>query len=83
MSTNIGRLLIIGDTKDTGPLSSAQNDSTIPTGDNVSLKASSPIVEFLRFMSINCPTMWGRIEIEKKMVVMQNVVIQNMFQADM
>ena len=83
ISTNIGRLLIIVDTRDTGPLSSAQNDSIIPIGASVSLKASKPMVEFLCFMLASCLMMWGRTETSKKILDMQNVLIQNMCQNEM
>ena len=83
MSTNIGRLLVIVDTRDTGPLCNAQNDSTIPAGANVSLKASNPIAEFLCFILSSCLTKRRRAENNKKMPDMQNVVSQNIFQNDM
>ena len=83
ISTNIGRLLVIVDTKDTGPLSSAQNVNTIPNGANVSLKVSRPMAEFFCFILINCLMMWGRTETNKKIPDMQNVLSQNMFQNEM
>ena len=50
ISTNIGRLLTIVDTRDTGPLANAQKDNATPPSANVSLKVSKPIAESLRFI---------------------------------
>jgi len=46
--TNIGRLLTIVETSDTGPLCSAKNNNIDATGANVSLKAIKARVESLR-----------------------------------
>jgi len=83
ITTKIGRLPIIVETRDTGPLSIAQSNSTIPPRAKVSLKASRPIAEFLRFMLLNWLRMWGRIEISKKIPDRQNPPTQDIFQNEM
>ena len=78
--TNTGRLLAIVETSDTGPLSSAQNISSIPNGANVSLKASQPKTEFLCFMLLSCLAIVGRTETTRKIPDMQKALRQNIFQ---
>ena len=50
ITTNMGRLLTMVETSDTGPLFSAQNDKTVPVGARISLKTSMVRVEFLRLI---------------------------------
>ena len=76
-NTKIGRLLIMVETSDTGPLSMAHSDSIMATGARSSLKMSRAMVELLCFMLISCLRTWGRIETKKKIPDMQNVVSQN------
>ena len=71
-ATKTGRLPMIVETKDTGPLCIAQNDSTIPAGANVSLKASKAMAELLCCISRSCLSMQGRSEISKKIPDIQN-----------
>ena len=73
-TTKRGRLPMIVETRDTGPLSIAQNDRVIPIGANVSLKTSKAIAEFFCFISFSCLRIWGRNETSKKMPDMQNAV---------
>ncbi len=83
VSTKKGRLLIMVETSDTGPLAIDHNDSIMATGARSSLKVSRAIAEFLCFMLINCLRMWGRIETSKKMPDIQNALSQNKFQNEM
>ena len=83
VNTRTGRLLIMVETSDTGPLSIDHNDSIIETGARNSLKMSRAIAEFLCFMLISCLRMWGRIETSKKVPDMQNAPSQDKFQNEM
>ncbi len=83
INTKTGRLLIIVETSDTGPLSIAHNASIMATGARSSLKASRARAEFLCFMLTSCLRMWGRIEVSKKMPDMQAELSQNKFQNEM
>ena len=83
ITTNTGRLLAMAETNDTGPLSNAQNCSSIAVGASVSLTASKAKAEFLRFMLISCLRTWGRIERINKILDMQNALSQNIFQNEM
>ena len=83
ITTNTGRLLAIVETNDTGPLSKAQNCSTIAVNASVSLTASKAKAEFLRLMLISCLKKRGRIESSKKILDMQNALSQNIFQNEM
>ena len=65
---------MIAETKDTGPLSIAQNVNTIPIGANVSLKTSKARAESLCFISLSCLRIQGRIETSKKILDIQNTV---------
>ena len=80
ITTNTGRLPMIVETKDTGPLFIAQNDNVIPIGANVSLKAIKTIAEFLCGMLPSCLRIWGRTETSRKIPDTQNAVRLNMFQ---
>ena len=82
-NTKMGRVLIMVETSDTGPLAIDQNDSIMATGTRSSLKASRAIAEFLCLMLISCLRMWGRIETSKKVPDMQNAVSQVKFQNEM
>ncbi len=53
VNTKMGRLLIMVETSDTGPLAIDHNDSIIATGTRSSLKVSRAITEFLCFMLIS------------------------------
>ncbi len=83
VNTKMGRLLIMVETSDTGPLSIDRNASSMATGARSSLKMSRAIAEFLCFMLISCLRMWGRTETSKKVPDMQNALIQNKFQNEM
>ena len=82
-ATKIGRLPMMVETKDTGPLCIAQNDNTIPTGAKVSAKVSRAMAEFLRFIFFSCSITEGRTEIRKKMPDEQNTSRLYIFQNEM
>jgi len=83
ITTKIGRLPIMVETRDTVPLSIDHNNSNIPPIAKVSLKASRPIAEFLRFILPHCLRIWGRIETSKKIPDRQNPPSQDIFQNEM
>ena len=83
VNTKMGRLLIIVETSDTGPLCIDHNDSIMATGARSSLKMSRAIAEFLCFMLISCLRIWGRIETSRKMPEKQNALSQDKFQNEM
>ena len=83
ITTKIGRLPTIVETRDTSPLAIAQKESIIPSSANASLKASKAIVEFLCFMLLSCLKLQGRIETSKKIPDMQNTLNQSRFQGEM
>ena len=81
--TKMGRLLVIVETRDTGPLSIAQSDSIMATGASNSLTMSKAMAIFLCFILISCLRTWGRIEKSKKIVDIQSALTQNKFQNEM
>lgn len=83
VNTKTGRLLIMVETSDTGPLSIDHNDSVMASGARSSLKMSRASAEFLCFMLISCLRMRGRIDSSKKVPDMQNAVMQNKFKNEM
>ena len=72
MTTKAGRLPIMVETKETGPISIAQSEGAIPPKANVSLKASKAMAELLCCISRSCLSMQGRSEISKKIPDIQN-----------
>ena len=80
IATKTGRLLMIVETRDTGPLCIAQYDSTIPIGAIVSLKAIKLIATLFRFISLSSLRTWGRIENSRKLPDMLNATRENKFQ---
>ena len=83
VNTKMGRVLIMVETSDTGPLAIDHNDSITATGTRSSLKASRAIAEFLCLMLISCLRIWGRNETSKKVPDMQNAPSQDKFQNEM
>ena len=83
MTTKIGRLPVIVETRDTGPFSIAQSDSTMAVGARSSLRMSKARAVFLCFILISCLRMRGRIEASKRILDMQTAFIENRFQNEM
>ena len=83
INTKTGRLPMMVETRDTGPLCIAQSSSITPTMANASLKVISHSVEFLCFIWLNCRRIWGRSEAIRKMAERQKAPIQDRFQNEM
>ena len=83
ITTKMGRLLVIVETRDTGPLSIAQSDSTMAIGASNSFKPIMARAVFLCFILISCLRTWRRIETTKKIVDIQSALTQNKFQNEM
>ena len=83
MKTKMGRVLTIVDTKDTGPFSIAQKDSTAELSANTSLKISMAITEPRCPISRSSLKTLGRIDNSRKKKDIQNALSQYMFQKEM
>ena len=80
ITTKIGRLTKTVETKDTGPLSMACNNSAMPLIAITSVMNTMGKVEFLCLMSFNCLKKRGRNENENQEIETQIVVRENKFQ---
>jgi len=78
----MGRLLTIVETRDTGPLSIAQNNSTAAITTSVSLKMSRAMAEFRRFILLNSLRARGRNEASRKIPDILNMLMQYIFQKE-
>ena len=75
IATKIGRLAIMVEAKETGPLAIARNDNTIPIAPTISFKTSRAKAEFLCFISLICLNTEGRIEKSSQRPLIQKVLI--------
>lgn len=82
MKTKIGRVAMIVDTSDIGPLAMAQNWSSKPMGTTVSLNVSKPIAESRRRILYSSLKTLFLIDINKKKKDIQNALIQYIFQKE-
>ena len=82
ITTNIGRVLLIVDTSDTGPLCNAHIDSNIAVGAIVSFKAINANDDFFRFILTICLRTLGLTEISRNEADIKKALIQNIFQND-
>ncbi len=81
-TTKMGRVLAMVDTRDTGPLSIAQKNSTAPASTSSSLTATSVSAEAGRFKLPSSYTTRGRSEISKKITARTVMLSQYMFQKE-
>ena len=79
----MGRLLIMVETSDTGPLDNAQNEVVIAIGVKVSLNAINTSDRLRYAMSLSCRSTWSRSEKTKNIPKIQNALTENMFQKEM
>ena len=82
MKTKIGRVPMIVDTMDTGPLSIAQKDSTTPTSARVSLKMSKEIAKPWCCIQCNSLKTPGLNDTNRKKKDIQNALRQYIFQKE-
>ena len=82
INTNMGRLLEMVDTRDTGPVSIARKISTVPVIASVSLNAIIAIAGLRRVILLSSLRTTGLSETSRKIPAIQKELIQYIFQKE-